>query len=97
MKVVSNDTPSEFLSYQFNKTKKKRGENILTETILDIHVPFQRKTDRPIIKLEKEVECWKREFFASLNLCGPTVADKKNDKRMAQKLKKIETGTHRKT
>ena len=40
MKIVFHDTPSELASYDFSKIKKKRGENILVETILDIFVPL---------------------------------------------------------
>ena len=87
MKIVFNDTPSKLASYDFSKIKKKRGENILVETILDIFVPLQTKTARIVTKLKKEIQCWEREFTTSHNLCAPTVTDRKNDKTIAQKLR----------
>ena len=94
MKTVFSETPSELPSSDFYKAKKKRGENIPVETILDILVPLQTETTRTVTKLKKETECWEREFIPSCNLCAPTVTDRKTDNTIAQKLKQIKIRTY---
>ena len=94
MKRVFNDTHTELASYDFYKTKIKRGENIPVEIILEILVPFETKAAKTVTKLKKEIKYWEREFIAQHNLCAPTVTDEENDKTLAQKLKQIKIGTY---
>ena len=94
MKIVFNGTPSELASYDFHKTNKKRGENILEEVKLGILEPLQTKTARTVIKLKREIEIQERKFIVPHMLCAPTVTGPKNDKTIARKLKQIKIGTY---
>ena len=94
MKIVFSETPSELPSYDFYKAKKERGENIPVETILYILVPLQTETTRTVTNLEKENECWEREFNVPCSLCAPTASDRKTNNTIARKLKQIKIRTY---